>query len=95
MTTHQAQVPSVAAAYFAAVGVDTGQPGNHPVIKAEFTPGHGWKAASYRKRISGAWARKLASEGVTSVQLSAGGHCPDFRIAELTRRGNDTKDDNT
>lgn len=93
----QAQVPPVVADYVArhphltrayALG-----PG-HPVIVAEYTPGVGWRRATFRKRISGAWAQKRRRAGVTAMQLdlnpALGPHrhaiLADFSIAELCRR---------
>lgn len=83
MTSHQAQVPPIAAAYFSHRGVDLTS--NHPVIRQEYTPGRGWKAVSLHKRVSATWIRKLRGQGVTHVQLTAGGHNADFQCTELTR----------
>lgn len=80
MTTHQAQVPAVVAAYF-------GQQAAHPVITAAFHPGRGWiSQRSFRKRVSLSWLRKLRAEGYVEVALSAGSRTADFRIAEILSR---------
>ena len=81
MTSHRSQVPAVAAAYFARLGVT-----EHPLISQVFTPA-GWKRPGCRKRVSGSAIRRLRSEGVTHVALSAGGHVADFTAAELCRNG--------
>jgi hypothetical protein len=83
MTTHQATVPPVAAEYFERYR----EPGNapeHPVITYEFRAR--WVHTGYRKRISGAWLRKLRRQGVTDVTLTAHNRHADFRVAELLRR---------
>ena len=59
-----------------------------PIVTAEFTPGRGWRTTGYAKRISGAWARKLRSEGVTHVSLTEGGRSADFSIEEILRSVN-------
>jgi hypothetical protein len=81
-TSHAAQVPSLIAEYFAAY-----HPGvsDHPVITQQFTPGRGWARQDFRKRASVSWLRKLKAEGVTSVQVSAGGYSPDFTVDEVIR----------
>lgn len=81
-TNHSAQVPGLIAGYFAAHHPATG---DHPVITQEFTPGRGWVRQRYRKRVSVAWLRKLRSQGVTAVQVSAGGYNPDFQVDEVIR----------
>lgn len=81
-TSHRAQVPALIAGYFAAhhPGVS-----DHPVITQEFTPGRGWVRQGFRKRVSVSWLRKLKAEGVTSIQVSAGGYSADFTVDEIIR----------
>jgi hypothetical protein len=76
-------VPGKAERYFAAVGIGTFY--THPVVTRTFVPGLGWKRYPVRKRISLNWARQARAEGVTDVELRAGGHTADFRIEELVR----------
>lgn len=73
----QAQVPATAAKYF-------GANGEHPIIVQAFKAS-GWARYPFKKRISGAWARKMKKEGVTHVALKSGNRVADFRIEELTR----------
>lgn len=42
-----------------------------PVVVEEYAPGRGWRRSSWRKRISRNYARMLARQGVTHVQLAA------------------------
>jgi hypothetical protein len=89
-TSHQAQVPPAARRYFKTISVPTDSYKDHPVITAEFPRRRqdgavGWARQTYRKRISASWARKLRADGVTHVELAAGGHTADFRIEELVR----------
>ena len=88
MTTHQAQVPRVAREYFEwRLGLDVTSFENHPVIREVFTPGKGWRLHPTRKRVSGAWVRKLRREqGVTAIQLESHGVLADFNAKELTKR---------
>lgn len=58
---------------------------DHPVIIQEFRPGRGWITTGFRKRVSGAWLRKLRREGVTHVALAAQGRRADFTVAELLK----------
>lgn len=77
-----ARVPGAAQRYFTnTLGTDDY---DHPVIVQQFD--HKWTQYPFRKRISGAWARKMRAEGVTHVQLETGGRFADFRIEELTKR---------
>jgi hypothetical protein len=79
--SHQATESPIVGRYFGAVLRD------HAIVRAEFHPDRGWvRVVGFRKRISGAWARKLRAQGVTSIQLSSGGRSVDFTIAELLRR---------
>jgi hypothetical protein len=90
VTTHQSQVPTIAAHYFASVGVDMLDAQNHPLIASTFGPGPAgvkWRRYPIRKRVSGSAVRKLRTEGVTHVALSAGGHVADFTTAELCANG--------
>jgi hypothetical protein len=82
---HQAQVPGRIAEYFQAHHPDVEE---HPVITAEYRTGRGWRPQVYRKRVSLSWLRKLKSEGVTAVQVTAGGFSPDFQIDEIIRYAN-------
>jgi hypothetical protein len=75
--SHQAQVPVAAAGYGWR---------QHPIVVQEFQPERGWRITGYKKRISGAWARKLRAAGVTHVALSDGVRTADFTIRELVRR---------
>lgn len=81
---HQAIVPEVARAYFERYVPYGGRP-DHPVIIQEFRPGRGWITTGFRKRVSGAWLRKLRREGVTHVALAAQGRRADFTVAELLK----------
>lgn len=91
MTTRQAQVPATVARYFGTTpgGAGSGSraAAEHPVITQAFHPGRGWKTYGFRKRISGAWARKMAAEGYTAVALTAGGRTADFTLAEILKAG--------
>lgn len=78
--SYQAQVPTKVADYFGDKGITV-----HPIVAEEFRPGRGWVRSPMRKRISRSWARKLRSEGVTAVQLSALGVLADFQIEEVIR----------
>ena len=84
MSTHQATVPKIAVAYFQRGSNPTGE---HPIITAEYHADRGrWVSVRhYRKRVSGAWCRKLGKQGVTHVALCAGGRTADFAIRELIR----------
>ena len=84
------KTPPAAAAYFGqhpllAAGPTLGHREAHPVIVAAYTPQKGWKRYGYNKRISGAWARKMRSEGITAVTLQVGEVRADFQVKELTR----------
>lgn len=83
--SHQAQVPGLIADYFSRIHPDVTE---HPVITAHWTPGKGWRRQTYRKRVSVSWLRKLKAEGVTDIQVSAGGYTPDFSIAEILKHAN-------
>lgn len=85
MTGHQSTVPPVAAVYFRERRTPIDTYYDHPLIAATFRPGVGWKRYGSRKRVSISACRKLRAEGVTHVQLSAGGHLVDFTAKELTR----------
>lgn len=55
-----------------------------PVIMWEFYPGRGWVRSGWRKRVSGAWVRRLACEGATDVALEVTpDRTADFTVAEL------------
>lgn len=82
--THQATTPAVAHGYFTRHPL--GPIDEHPIITRVYRPERGWVLTGYRKRVSGAWVRKLRAEGVASVELTAGGRRADFTIAELLRR---------
>ena len=57
-----------------------------PIVAQTFTPADGWVTWSrYRKTVTLSWVRKLRAQGVTHVQLVAGGRCADFTVAELLR----------
>lgn len=79
--SHYAEIPEVV--YTAYPNLPT-----HPIIAQVFVAGAGWRSTgSYRKRVTGAWCRKLRREGVTVVALEIGpGRLADFSIAELVRR---------
>lgn len=80
----QAQVPRVAADYFRRHPLGSG---THPIITHLFHPGRGWVSQlGWRKRISGAWARKLRTQGVTHVALSNGIVRAEFTTKDLTSR---------
>jgi hypothetical protein len=78
VTAHKAQVPPAAADYFRAL-----QAGDHPVITRRFRPDRGWKPYPLRKRVSENVLRQEQAAGYTHVELTAGGHSPEFTIAEL------------
>lgn len=58
-----------------------------PIITSEYRPdgpGQGWTRTGFRKRVTGAWLRKLrANEGVTHVRLTLGSATAEFSIREL------------
>lgn len=80
MAGHQSKVPPLAYEYFKRFGIF-----EHPVIRQFYRPGKGWKYYPIKKRVSLSELRMLRREGVEKVQLSAGGHIPDFGIDELLR----------
>ena len=80
--SYRAQVPGLVAEYFRAKPSGMTE---HPLVHSTFTPGAGWRGTGFSKRVSLAWLRKLARQGVTSVCLSCGGYQADFTIAEITR----------
>jgi hypothetical protein len=92
VSSHQSTIPHAAYQYFKRIGVDMWEHGqrNHPVITQVYGPGRtgdNWRWCRYpiRKRVSESAIRRLHVEGVTHVQLAAGGHCPDFTVTELLR----------
>lgn len=76
MATHQATAPRAAVTYFGSA--------EHPIVARTFTQA-GWTLYPMKKRVSGNWARQARAQGVTHVQLAAGGRLADFRIEELVR----------
>lgn len=83
---HSASVPKVVEEYFLRNhGINTRFLANHPIIAQSYVPGKGWKDYPFKKRISGAWARKMREEGVTVVALQVGRFTVDFQIKELLR----------
>lgn len=86
MTSHYAQVPVAARDYFTRHPDGRGMP-DHPVIARQYRPGRGWTQYPIRKRVSGAWLRKMLNQdGATEVTLACGGREADFRITELLSR---------
>jgi hypothetical protein len=80
--SRRAQVPGLIAEYFTRTHPDVTE---HPRITQEYAPGSGWQPQRHRKRVSLSWLLKLRTQGVTAVQVTAGGYSPDFTIAEVAR----------
>lgn len=78
MTSHAIAPIPLVANYF-------GDSAATPLVVEEFKLGLGWRLSSWRKRISGAYARSLRAEGVTHVRLEHKGRIADFAIDELLR----------
>lgn len=83
-TSHRAQVPGLIEDYFKRCHADVTE---HPIITGHYRDGR-WRRQNYSKRVSGAWLRKLKAEGVTAVQVTAGGYSPEFQIDEVLRYAN-------
>jgi hypothetical protein len=71
-----------------AITAYTGKPDSTPTIAATYHPATGWTTATWAKRASASWLRKLQAEGITHVSLLISvrpRRTADFSTRELLR----------
>ena len=83
MSDHSSKVHPKIAAYF---GIEERPHSDqHPTVWQVFSPQHGWRNETWRKRVSLTYLRTLRREGVVAVAIrAADGRLADFAISEVT-----------